>query len=128
MAEVKENEQLQLFDLGEDEESKKTEKKQEVKDKKKNDKNEKIEKKENPLKTIPKKIQKFKYPFGIYTNGRTIDISNYGFEEGKEYTENEIAKIMLSHRHYEFSADNKHFKFIKEDNMVYYSGSDFKKG
>ena len=74
-----------------------------------------------------KEKQKFKYPFSIYSNGN-IDISNYGFENDKEYTEDEIAKIMLSHKHYEFSADKKYFKYIKEDNVVYFSGADFKKG
>lgn len=81
-------------------------------------------------KSVKKKETKNKYmfPFGIFSEGKEIDVSNYGFVEQKEYTEDEICEIMLTHRHYEFSAEHKFFKYIKESNLVYYSGSDFKKG
>ena len=74
------------------------------------------------------KEEKFKYPFALYTNGGCVDIREFGFEDGKEYTGNEIAKIMLQHKFYEFSAERKSFKYFKEDNVIYYSGADFKKG
>lgn len=76
----------------------------------------------------PGKEEKFKYPFALYTNGGCVDIREFGFEDGKEYTGNEIAKIMLQHKFYEFSAERKNFKYFKEDNVIYYSGADFKKG
>ena len=76
------------------------------------------------------KIEKVKYtfPFGIYSRGGLVDITEYGFENGKEYTEEEICNIMLEHKHYEFSADNKSFKYFENDNVLAFTGADFKKG
>lgn len=69
----------------------------------------------------------FLYPFSIYTEGRLIDIDNYGFEEGKTYKETEITKIMLAHKHYEFSGTME-YSFIEDDNVVVVNGKQHKKG
>ena len=93
-----------------------------------NSKNSKDKKDNKTGSKTPGKEEKFKYPFALYTNGGCVDIREFGFEDGKEYTGNEIAKIMLQHKFYEFSAERKNFKYFKEDNVIYYSGADFKKG
>lgn len=31
----------------------------------------------------------YKYPFGVYSEGRLIDVSSYGFVDGQDYTEKE---------------------------------------
>ena len=95
---------------------------------KKDTKNSKDKKDNKTGSKTPGKEEKFKYPFALYTNGGCVDIREFGFEDGKEYTGNEIAKIMLQHKFYEFSAERKSFKYFKVDNVIYYSGADFKKG
>ena len=95
---------------------------------KKDTKNSKDKKDNKTGSKTPGQEEKFKYPFALYTNGGCVDIREFGFEDGKEYTGNEIAKIMLQHKFYEFSAERKNFKYFKEDNVIYYSGADFKKG
>lgn len=69
----------------------------------------------------------FLYPFSIYTEGRLIDTDNYGFEEGKTYKESDITKIMLAHKHYEFSGTME-YSFIEDDNVVVVNGKQHKKG
>ena len=69
---------------------------------------EESKKEEKPAgKKVPKKKasteKTYKYPFGVYSEGRLIDISSYGFVDGQDYTEKEITDIMLQHRHYEFA-------------------------
>lgn len=59
----------------------------------------------------------FEYPFSLYTEGRTVDISNYGFEEGTKYTTKQITEIMLRHRHYEFAGEMT-YKMFEDDNML----------
>jgi len=76
--------------------------------------------------TKPKEI-KFTYPFNFYTEGREIDITNYGFVDGQEYAENEITKTMLDHRHYEFAGEMT-YSMIKDDNMLVATAKQFKKG
>lgn len=86
-------------------------------------------------KTTAKKTDKKKetsksgytYPFGLYTEGRMVDISSYGFEDGKTYEDKEITKIMLSHRHYEFAGDIE-YNFIKDDNVLVANLKQHKKG
>ena len=82
-------------------------------------------------KTAEKKEEKSKsgytYPFGLYTEGRMVDISSYGFEDGKTYEDKEITKIMLSHRHYEFAGDIE-YNFIKDDNVLVANLKQHKKG
>lgn len=69
----------------------------------------------------------YKYPFGIYSEGRMIDVSSYGFVDGQVYTEAEITSIMLQHRHYEF-AGTMEYSFIKEDNVLVVTGKQHRKG
>ena len=70
---------------------------------------------------------KHKYPFGVYSEGRLIDVSSYGFVDGQEYTEDEITKIMLQHRHYEFSGKME-YNFIKDDNVLVANAAQHRKG
>lgn len=69
----------------------------------------------------------YTYPFGLYTEGRMVDISSYGFEDGKTYEDKEITKIMLNHRHYEFAGDIE-YNFIKDDNVLVANLKQHKKG
>lgn len=82
-------------------------------------------------KAAEKKEEKSKsgytYPFGLYTEGRMVDISSYGFEDGKTYEDKEITKIMLNHRHYEFAGDIE-YNFIKDDNVLVANLKQHKKG
>lgn len=91
----------------------------------------KVTKKTTAKKTDKKKEEKSKsgytYPFGLYTEGRMVDISSYGFEDGKTYEDKEITKIMLSHRHYEFAGDIE-YNFIKDDNVLVANLKQHKKG
>lgn len=91
----------------------------------------KVTKKTTAKKTDKKKEEKSKsgytYPFGLYTEGRMVDISSYGFEEGKAYQEDEITKIMLAHKHYEF-AGTMEYSFIKDDNVLVINAKQHKKG
>lgn len=91
----------------------------------------KVTKKTTAKKTDKKKEEKSKsgytYPFGLYTEGRMVDISSYGFEDGKTYEDKEITKIMLSHRHYEFAGDIE-YNFIKDDNVLVVNLKQHKKG
>ena len=94
-----------------------------------------VKKAKETKKTTAKKADKKKetsksgytYPFGLYTEGRMVDISSYGFEDGKTYEDKEITKIMLSHRHYEFAGDIE-YNFIKDDNVLVANLKQHKKG
>lgn len=69
----------------------------------------------------------YKYPFGVYSEGRLIDVSSYGFVEDQDYTEKEITDIMLKHRHYEFSGKME-YNFIKDDNVLVANAAQHRKG
>lgn len=94
-----------------------------------------VKKAKETKKTTAKKADKKKetsksgytYPFGLYTEGRMVDISSYGFEDGQTYDDKEITKIMLSHRHYEFAGDIE-YNFIKDDNVLVANLKQHKKG
>lgn len=88
----------------------------------------KAEKQATPKKKKPAgKKGEHLYPFSIYSEGRIIDISSYGFVPGKTYKEDEITKIMLQHQHYEF-AGKMEYSFIKEDNVLVVSIAQHRKG
>lgn len=90
----------------------------------------KADKKTTAKKTDKKKETSksgYTYPFGLYTEGRIVDISSYGFEDGQTYEDKEITKIMLSHRHYEFAGDIE-YNFIKDDNVLVANLKQHKKG
>lgn len=89
-------------------------------------------KEEKPAgKKVPKKKasteKTHKYPFGVYSEGRLIDVSSYGFVDGQEYAEDEITKIMLQHRHYEF-AGTMEYSYIEDDNVLVVTGKQHRKG
>lgn len=93
---------------------------------------EESKKEEKPAsKKVPKKKasteKTYKYPFGVYSEGRLIDISSYGFVDGQDYTEKEITDIMLQHRHYEF-AGKMEYNFIKDDNVLVANAAQHRKG
>lgn len=93
---------------------------------------EESKKEEKPAgKKLPKKKasteKTYKYPFGVYSEGRLIDISSYGFVDGQDYTEKEITDIMLKHRHYEFSGKME-YNFIKDDNVLVANAAQHRKG
>lgn len=93
---------------------------------------EESKKEEKPAgKKVPKKKasteKTYKYPFGIYSEGRLIDISSYGFVDGQDYTEKEITDIMLQHRHYEF-AGTMEYSYIEDDNVLVVTGKQHRKG
>lgn len=90
----------------------------------------KKEEKHKKAKETPKKETKeetYTYPFSLYTEGRTVDISDYGFEDNKAYTPKDICDIMLKHRHYEFAGDMT-FKMFGDDNMLVATAKQYKKG
>lgn len=88
-----------------------------------------VKKKTKISKTKATKNEKagYLYPFNIYSEGCLIDIDNYGFEEGKTYKESEITKIMLAHKHYEFSGTME-YSYIEDDNVVVANAKQHKKG
>ncbi len=90
---------------------------------------EKPKKEEKPAgKKSTKKTEKtYKYPFGVYSEGRLIDVSSYGFADGQDYTEKEITDIMLQHRHYEF-AGTMEYSYIEDDNVLVVTGKQHRKG
>lgn len=96
------------------------------------EKAEEDKKEEKPAgKKVPKKKasteKTYKYPFGVYSEGRLIDISSYGFVDGQDYTEKEITDIMLQHRHYEF-AGTMEYSYIEDDNVLVVTGKQHRKG
>lgn len=93
---------------------------------------EESKKEEKPAsKKVPKKKasteKTYKHPFGVYSEGRLIDISSYGFVDGQDYTEKEITDIMLQHRHYEF-AGTMEYSYIEDDNVLVVTGKQHRKG
>lgn len=84
--------------------------------------------KESPKKEIKKQQEEsYKYPFNLYTEGRTVDISDYGFEVNKMYTSKEICDIMLRHKHFEFAGEMT-FKLFEDDNTLVATAKQYKKG
>lgn len=67
------------------------------------------------------------YPFSLYTEGHIVDVSNYGFEDGKTYTDKQISQIMLDHRHYEFAGEMT-YKMFEDDNTLVATAKQYKKG
>lgn len=115
--EVKDAEVVEKQQVKEPEKEVKEEPKKEVKKKTKTSK----------TKTTKNEKAGYLYPFNIYSEGCLIDIDNYGFEEGKTYKESEITKIMLAHKHYEFSGTME-YSYIEDDNVVVVNGKQHKKG
>ena len=126
-------EQIDFFQMmkqqQEEKEVKEEPKPQKVEKPKNEEPKEKPKEKAKPTKKEAKKDKEstYTYPFSIYSEGRIVDISSYGFIDGKEYKEDEITKIMLEHRHYEF-AGKMEYNFIKVDNVLVVNGVQHRKG
>lgn len=92
------------------------------KPKKKDKKAEKtvVKKEEKP------KGKKYKYPFEIYLAAKKRDVSHI-FEDGAEYTTDEITKAMLQHGFYEFSG-NVTYDYMEKDNVLVPVFQQHKKG
>lgn len=92
-------------------------------------KEEKPKKAKTPLKKEASQPveESYEYPFSLYTEGHTVDISEYGFEDGRRYTPKQINEIMLKHRHYEF-AGKMTYEMLEDDNMLVATAKQYKKG
>lgn len=99
----------------------------EVKEEPKKEVKKKTEKTSKSKPKAKDKEEKYLYPFSLYTSNQTIDISNYGFEEGKEYTGKEISDIMLQHRHWQFAGEMT-YSMIKDENVLTVTEKQYKKG
>ena len=73
-----------------------------------------------------KAVKKFTYPFTLHYAGRNIDVDHI-FEQGNEYTSEEITQAMLHHQFYEFSGSVT-YDYIQEDNVVVPIFQQHKKG
>ena len=99
------------------------------------DKPEKPKKVEKTEKTAEKKKEtakkdgkpkKFKYPFQLYMGSRLRDVTGL-FEDGKEYSDDEITKIMLANDEYFFSGKIE-YDYIADTNTVVAMSIQHKKG
>ena len=72
------------------------------------------------------KRKKYKYPFEIYLAAEKRDVSHI-FEDGAEYTTDEITKAMLQHGFYEFSG-NVTYDYMEKDNVLVPVFQQHKKG
>lgn len=79
-----------------------------------------INKEEKNVKT------KHTYPFIIHYAAQNIN-TDHIFENGKEYTEDEITKAMFNHQFYEFSGSVK-YDYRKEENVLVPIFQQHKKG
>lgn len=73
-----------------------------------------------------KKNPKYKYPFVLHYAGKNID-TDLMFENGQEYTAEEIRTKMLQHQYYEFSGKVS-FEHLKDDNVLLPIFEQHKKG
>ena len=74
----------------------------------------------------PEKPKKFKYPFQLYMGSRLRDVTGL-FEDGKEYSDDEITKIMLANDEYFFSGKIE-YDYIADTNTVVAMSIHHKKG
>ncbi len=72
--------------------------------------------KPTPATTEPPKPKSWVYPFTLHYAGQNRD-TDHIFENGKEYTAEEITKSMLNHQYYEF-AGKVEYDYIKADNVL----------
>ena len=70
--------------------------------------------------------KKFKAPFQLYCGNMLKDVTGY-FEDGKEYSGEEITKIMLDHDEYFFTSKVE-YDYIAETNTVVAMSVQHKKG
>ena len=79
-----------------------------------------------PAANVKKDKQTFKAPFQLYAGSVMKDVTGF-FEDGKEYTGEEISKIMLAHDEY-FFASRCDYDYISETNTVVAMSVQHKKG
>lgn len=73
-------------------------------------------KKAEPKPKTGKTDKKYKYPFIMHIAARNVDVSHV-FNEGQEYTADEITKAMLEHQFYDFAGEVT-YDYIEEDNVL----------
>lgn len=88
-------------------------KKPETKKEHKKTKDQKVETKKEESK---RETTKYRYPFILHYAAQNIDVSNI-FEDGREYTADEITKKMLEHQFYEF-AGKVNYDYRADDNVL----------
>lgn len=93
---------------------------------KKPTKKEAVKKQEENKESKPAEVKKYRYPFTLYYAAQNIDVSHI-FEEGKEYTADEITSAMLNHQFYEFSGKVA-YDLIEADNVLVPTFQQHKKG
>ena len=81
------------------------------------------EKKEDKKAAPPKK---FKYPFQLYMGSHLKDVTGF-FEDDKEYSGEEITKVMIGHDEYFFTGKIE-YDYIPETNTVVAMSIQHKKG
>ncbi|HAH93318.1 MAG TPA: hypothetical protein DCM01_05510 [Dielma fastidiosa] len=89
-------------------------------------KKEAVKKPEEKKEPKPVDVKKYRYPFIMYYAAQNIDVSHI-FEEGKEYTADEITSAMLAHQFYEFSGKVS-YDLIEADNVLVPTFQQHKKG
>lgn len=87
--------------------------------------------KKKATKTEQKKSQKnddkkYRYPFILWMDRKQADVSHI-FEDGKEYSENEISNLMLEHGDYDFSG-KVNYDYLKDKNVLAVSFQKHSKG
>lgn len=97
-------------------ETKKPEPKKEQKKTKEPKKESKKETKDETKNKEKQESVKYRYPFILHYAAHNLDVSNI-FEDGHEYTADEITKKMLEHQFYEFSG-KVCYDFRAEDNVL----------
>ena len=93
-------------------EPKKSESKKESKEKKESKK----EPKKETKKEEKQESAKYRYPFILHYAAQNLDVSHV-FEDGHEYSAEEITKKMLEHQFYEF-AGKVSYDFRADDNVL----------
>ena len=84
--------------------------------KKPDSKKEQKEKKETKKSEELSETTKYRYPFTLHYAAQNLNVSHI-FEEGHEYSEDEITKKMLEHQFYEF-AGKVTYDFRENDNVL----------
>lgn len=85
-------------------------------DPKKEQKEKKEVKKESKKSEGNQESVKYRYPFILHYAAQNLDVDHI-FEEGREYTAEEITKRMLEHQFYEF-AGKVNYDFRVDDNVL----------
>lgn len=80
---------------------------------------EKQQEKEKKEKEAEANAKKYKYPFQMYFGHEYRDVSGV-FEEGKEYTEKQLTKILIEHGYKEFKyAQEIQWEYFEDENCLF---------